>query len=74
MSFGVWDLDDDGSIWSTVLNEKHLQVLHILGVENYGIEVDEENSKILEFSKKHGAVETQRFPLIGRGGSRIFKL
>tara|TARA_B100000767_G_C19700529_1_gene508214 strand:+ start:404 stop:1060 length:657 start_codon:yes stop_codon:yes gene_type:complete len=58
--FWVWGSNNKQSIWSPILNEKQLQILYVLGVKNYGIEVDVENDKILLFSKKHGADEVER--------------
>jgi hypothetical protein len=58
--FWVWDSNNKQSMWSTILNEKQLQILYVLGVKNYGIEVDVENDKILLFSKKHGADEVDK--------------
>ena len=64
--FWVWRSDNKHSIWSPILNEKQLQILYVLGVKNYGIEVDVENDKILSFSKKHGADEVDM--IISDGG------
>jgi hypothetical protein len=68
--FWVWDSENKQSMGATVLNDKQLQLMYILGIQNYGIEVDAENDKILLFSKIHGACEVERM-ILDDGRERV---
>jgi len=61
--YWVWNPENKESIWSTFLNNKHLEILYVLGVNNLSFEVDSVNNKVLVFSKMNGAVEVDKITL-----------
>ena len=58
--YWVWDPDNDQSIYAPVLNNKHIEILHILGVKSYNFEVDSKNIGVYKFSLNNGAKEVSR--------------
>ena len=58
--YWVWDPDNDQSIYAPVLNNKHIEILHILGVKSYNFEVDSKNIGVYKFSLNNGATEVSR--------------
>ena len=58
--YWVWDPDNHQSIYASVLNNKHIEILHILGVKSYNFEVDSKNVGVYNFSLNNGASEVRR--------------
>lgn len=58
--YWVWDPDNHQSIYASVLNNKHIEILHILGVKSYNFEVDSKNIGVYKFSLNNGATEVSR--------------
>ena len=61
--YWVWDPDNNQSIYAPILNNKHIEILHILGVKSYNFEVDSTNLGVYKFSINNGASEVRRFKL-----------
>ena len=58
--YWVWDPDNHQSIYASVLNNKHIEILHILGVKSYNFEVDSKNVGVYNLSLNNGASEVRR--------------
>ena len=61
--YWVWNPQNKESIWATFLNNKHLEILYVLGVHFLNFEVDLINDKVYNFSIANGAIEVDRIVL-----------
>jgi len=68
--YWVWNPENKESIWATYLNNKHLEILYLMGAKTLSFEVDSENDKVFKFSKMNGEIEQDRITL-GDGRERI---
>jgi hypothetical protein len=68
--YWVWDKSSNDSVWSTVLYNKSLEVMYLLGSKIVRFEVDCINSRILQFHKRNGAVE-ESIIILDDGRERI---
>lgn len=68
--YWVWDNNNKDSIWSTVLYNKSLEIMFLLGSQIVRFEVDSVNSRILQFHKKNGALEESKI-ILDDGRERV---
>lgn len=68
--YWVWDKNNKDSVWSTILYNKSLEIMHVLGSRVVRFEVDTINSRILLFHKRNGAVEESKI-ILDDGRERI---
>ncbi len=61
--YWVWDSQCKESLHSIIMNEKHLQILNVLGIKNLSFEVDVLNKNVYNFAKRNGAIFDQRITL-----------
>lgn len=55
-AYWVWDKKNNDSKMSVVMNERHLQLIHLLGVDKVYFEIDSYNKSVLKFTTMNGAL------------------
>ena len=61
--YWMWDASNKNSAYSVALWNAYLQILYILGVKNFPLDVDDVNEKVMKFHLLNKAVATEHITL-----------
>lgn len=62
-AYWVWDKKSNNSKMSLIMNERHLQLFYLLGVNKVYFEIDSYNKSVLKFATMNGAEILDRIQL-----------